>query len=814
MRGQKALSNVLRRDRPDFSFLWAVALTILLSSFSVEAWGQRAALATCPRIAPVASASDPAIRLINRLAAARAAKSADAALMNDVVGLADNLSSSSNSGDVATAGQTAGDLMAVEGALAQLSGPAWQEFVVSQRVHLRLTLSKLYFNLGCRQEAAALLEGTVTLTPEGSVLRAELLANLGAFYTDLDRLAEASSRLAQARSIIAKSVDYETAKTRLGILSTSSRLARKSGNRQEAFEFQRLAIVELEDEKVKAIFAARNALGEYEQILAVLLTNRAILLNYEQKPEEAAPLFEKAYRLLANRPDAATLGLPDLLIAWSDNRRDLGDQAGAYRHLDEAIDLLKSKKGRPEVLARALQKRAEMAIAQQDLAKAIDMIGQIEQLPDLRFTPLERSRLASTRGALLAKMGRRQEAVGAYQHAFEETRKGAPEGTFDVAMAAIDLAFAKAAADDLNGGLEAARAADRALSAWLREEAAGCRAGVAVNREIVAKIRETRGAFAIKLREQLREDDPAHREQLHQIDQDIFDLVQERELDRVGVAAERSVLRRAGSDALTRYQRSLNELCTARSAFDEAVKSNGPDLAGPAARLQRAREAMADSEEVVQSDVRLKFATGTLHLALEDLPNLLRDREAIIAFRVASEFSLVFIAARHGPQLVTVTALTRTAKHEDVAHAVAAVIDARSRGDFPDTITKLGAILQLGDLKPVFDGLDHVLVVADGSLQRLPAHLLPIGSVLLGDLAPASRTASVCGRHVRRFSRHRIKRNRRRPSQGGSQQDRHPDSRHSWPRRRRQHIAASGHCSHARSRQPIGPRSLYDRGYC
>ncbi|WP_354128261.1 CHAT domain-containing protein [Bradyrhizobium sp. i1.15.2] len=663
--------------------------------------------------------------------------------MNDIVKLRNDLSTKSNSGDANTAAQTAKDLTSLDESLSQLRDPAWKAFVASQRVHIRLALSKLYFNFGCRQEATALLEDSIALTSENTVLRAELLTNLGVFYTELDRLPDAASRLGQALRSVPTSVDYETAKTRLGILGASSRLARKRGNRQDALEFQRLATVEMEDSTVKAFFIARNALSEYEQILAVLLTNRAILLNYEQRPEDAAPLFDKAYRLLAGQPDAVTLGLPDLLIAWSDNRRDMHDPAGAKQHLDDAISLIKSKGGRPELLARAFQKRAEIAIAGGDLNNAIESIDEIERLPGLQSTPLERAGFAETKGALLSKVGRPKDAVGPYEHALAETRKGAPEGTLDVALAHINLSYAKRTIDDLDGALEEARAADLALTSWLNEEAAGCRAGMAVNKEIVAKIRESRGLFAIQKRKQLRENEPADRQQLNKIDRDVFDLVQERELDRVGVAAERGVLRRAGSGALSRYQQSLNELCAARSAFDEAVKSNRPDLAAVATRLQRAREVMAADEKSLRPDVRLKFATGTLRLGLEDLPNVLRDREAIIAFRVGSEFSLFFIAARHGVNTVTVSALTSTARQDAVEHAVTSVIAARDRGDFSGAIERLGGILRLGELKPVFEGLDHVFVVADGGLQRLPAHLLPIGSITLGDLAPTSALSSV-----------------------------------------------------------------------
>ncbi len=42
-------------------------------------------------------------------------------------------------------------------------------------------------------------------------------------------------------------------------------------------------------------------------------------------------------------------------------------------------------------------------------------------------------------------------------------------------------------------------------------------------------------------------------------------------------------------------------------------------------------------------------------------------------------------------------------------------------------------------------GVEHVFVVPDGHLRRLPSHFLPVGTARLGDVANSSTIASIWG---------------------------------------------------------------------
>ena len=75
------------------------------------------------------------------------------------------------------------------------------------------------------------------------------------------------------------------------------------------WNFIEFSIAELDNVAVKEYFQSQGASGEYEQILALALINRAILMGYEQNPDEAGPLFERAHKMIVNRPDAMTLEL-------------------------------------------------------------------------------------------------------------------------------------------------------------------------------------------------------------------------------------------------------------------------------------------------------------------------------------------------------------------------------------------------------------------------------------------------------------------------------------------------------------------------
>lgn len=613
-----------------------------------------------------------------------------------------------------------------------------------QRGHLRLTMSSVYLKVGCRSEAVELLERSLELIPNGSLALTAALTNIGVLQVELDRLDAARKSLVRADDLLAdtKPTSYLLAKVRLGLLSALARLERKSGYRQKAAELHRSAIAILDSAEVKKYFEDSGATDEYNHILTNELVNRAILLGYEQKPQEAVALFERAFKIVQDGKAPAT-DLPELLIAWSDNCRDLGNTDCARGHLDRAIDIL-GKRGRIEVLLRALQKRAELEIAAGQASRAVEDLERIDQLlSSAGLTPLEKAKITSTRATLFQGMGKNREALLLFARALSETREAAPEASLEVAQAYKRLSVAAARDGEMDRALEEARSADKALTAWLAEEAAGCQAGKAPNKEIIAEIREWRGLMAALKRQSLQKRG-APEAQFRETDRDFFDLVQERELDRVGVAAQRSVMRVDDSGILRNYQTALSELCAARADFDEAVRVQQPDLATPIKRIERAQKDFAKEEEVLGPDVRARFAIGHLKVELEDLPDLLNDGEALIAFRVGGSFSLVFIASRRGNAVVTASVIARKSTAAAVSKEVSGALAVRDNASkFRAAIERLGQVIDLADVGGMFEGATQIFVVADGGLQRLPAHLLPIGNVSLGDVAPTSALSSL-----------------------------------------------------------------------
>jgi hypothetical protein len=69
--------------------------------------------------------------------------------------------------------------------------------------------------VGCRNEAIAALEDALDIPAANSMLRAALLTNLGALYTETDQTALAASRLRNALQIASNPTGYESEKVRL-----------------------------------------------------------------------------------------------------------------------------------------------------------------------------------------------------------------------------------------------------------------------------------------------------------------------------------------------------------------------------------------------------------------------------------------------------------------------------------------------------------------------------------------------------------------------------------------------------------------------
>lgn len=58
------------------------------------------------------------------------------------------------------------------------------------------------------------------------------------------------------------------------------------------------------------------------------------------------------------------------------------------------------------------------------------------------------------------------------------------------------------------------------------------------------------------------------------------------------------------------------------------------------------------------------------------------------------------------------------------------------------TPSNLSQRLRLGEIVPILDRAEYIFVVADGPLLRLPSHLLPVGSLRLGNIASVSSLPS------------------------------------------------------------------------
>ncbi len=117
-----------------------------------------------------------------------------------------------------------------------------------------------------------------------------------------------------------------------------------------------------------------------------------------------------------------------------------------------------------------------------------------------------------------------------------------------------------------------------------------------------------------------------------------------------------------------------------------------------------------------------------------------------MAFRIGGKFSVASLNLRQGERLTTATIPLPGATFEAIEAAVAKILAAiEAREPIGPATQALSDLLRVAELQPLLMEVDHLFVVPDGHLQRLPSHLLPIGTARLGDVIPSSTIASIWG---------------------------------------------------------------------
>jgi CHAT domain-containing protein len=620
------------------------------------------------------------------------------------------------------------------------------------RARLRNTLTIAYGEARCYAAAARFLRDALPFVPDPSPDRASVLTNLGSalFGTrEIANFEEARRVLTEAATLLGTDRSYAAVKTLLGVYSTLGLLARNSQDYAKAIEHYLAGIELLEQPGTTALFQQMQD-DTGPGILATLHCNLAISYGWAQRPDLAAPSFRRSQELFGQREPA------ECALARADHLRDRAEDQSACQALSLIVQRAPGARSR----ALAIIKRTQIEKCEGDRLSAL---GRARALlaNEGQANPIDLALLAEAEGNALLDAGRASDAIAAYEEALSRTRAAAPAATLQIAMALANLSMTRAShGGDLSRAVDEARGAAAALRDWQAATSIGCSAGTASNKDIVGLIREyvSLVLFEWKRAAQRRGD----QDELSRIDRDMFSLLQLKELNRVGVAAVRSALRTRGEQTNNRaFETALAEVCQLEANLARAVREIRPDVSDIAGKLDAARAKLLRAQADLPDAERALLASGSGQLSLSELSRYLLDGEGVALLRIGVFSSSLFVGVKNGAQVRYAILQSTKAKAESIARAMSALKAARTQPDaFEVSLREMSALFELDKIRVVFEGARHFLVVQDGALADLPAHLLPVGSQRLGELAPVSVLPSLYALTTLRDGRSRSGRSR------------------------------------------------------
>ena len=294
------------------------------------------------------------------------------------------------------------------------------------------------------------------------------------------------------------------------------------------------------------------------------------------------------------------------------------------------------------------------------------------------------------------------------------------------------------------------RAAARTVREVGEREATGCRIGREHNAELIAVIREWHGILSSVLLQSPGIDGTSLEVD---IANEVLGLVQSQETDRFGAAALQAAARNrtTNRDAVKKYEDWLKEKCALEeelSRLSVAPRLDQESLASKWRRLAEVDQEVEAALAALNPILASALSGGRAILTADELGEMLRSGEAMLAFRFGDHFSVASLIIRHGAKSTTVTIPLPRANFDAVNVAVSTILDAiEADGTLDPHLESLSDLLRMAELRPVMDrfGVEHVFFVPDGHLRRLPSHFLPVGPARMGEVVDSSTIASIWG---------------------------------------------------------------------
>ncbi len=243
------------------------------------------------------------------------------------------------------------------------------------------------------------------------------------------------------------------------------------------------------------------------------------------------------------------------------------------------------------------------------------------------------------------------------------------------------LSVALADAQQLMEAYKMFRAAARTVREVGERKAVGCWAGQERNARLVETIRNWHGLLSSTLLQILGiEDTPLYLE----IANEVLGLVQAHETDRFGVAAVRGAARNriANRRAVRDYEDLLKEKCELERKLSQLSVARQLDHVLVASKSRRLAEVDQKGEaalDVLNPILAFALSGGRAILTRDEMGEVLRPGEAMLAFRIGDQFSVASLNIRHGEKLTTLTVPLPRAAFDTVEAAVSAILEPSKR---------------------------------------------------------------------------------------------------------------------------------------
>ena len=639
----------------------------------------------------------------------------------------------------------------------------------------RLTFAESLQRGDCLGKAERLLAASRVLPITDPDVTAGVAVSHGAVLVELGRFPEAIDTLRPFLKAEAAPRSFTELRAHIGALNNLAVAFRQSGKRIEARRvYEQILTLVLDPASMTLIETTEDRLI-YDENLGKLYLNLAALALYNEDTNETWAYLQKARAALERAGQSESYTMVKWFRTAADYWMGVGDDNAARDNLRQGQALAGRVAPESVTLRSELSRRSNQigVTDTESVQQLLEHERALERYPEANWSA--KVKIAEALSDAYGDQEDWDRAVEWARVAYTRMQKVAGGPTIELARTQIKLAMALAAnaeavvtqeerrltppqrrltelanTKQIAEAYEMSRAAARTVREIGEREAIGCQIAQEGNPKLVKKIREWHGTLSsILLQRPGIEDTSFYLE----IVNEVLGLVQAQETDRLGAATLRGAARNRPSDrhAVQTYEDLLQEKCMLEEELWQLLSASEPDHASLASKRERLGRLTEELEVVLArlDPIRASaLSGGRTILTHNELGNVLRPGEAILAFRLGDDFSVASLTMRPGSKSTTGAIPLPKATFDRVKVAVSKILKViEVDGDLGSARKSLSDLLRMEELQLLMEksGIKHVFLVPDGHLRRLPSHLLPVGTRNLSDVSNSSTVASIWG---------------------------------------------------------------------